>query len=111
MGPPSLVRVFAIAEDEKPARLWPVLELELEVEGFSAYQCAFTPDSRTLILIDHAVDQIAAVIEIVAQLNSRGTCSNRTLIQRPVLSNVCQLRLVSALARREWVGVGAGGVV
>lgn len=50
LGPPSLVRVFAIAEDEKPARLWPVLELELE--GFSAYQCAFTPDSRTLILID-----------------------------------------------------------
>lgn len=52
------LRVFAIAEEEKPSRLWPVLELET----ISAYQCAFTPDSRTLLLINQGgrVDYIQA---------------------------------------------------
>lgn len=51
-GPTSQVCVFSIADDEQKARFWPVLELELE--AFSANRCAFTPDSRTLIVIDQA---------------------------------------------------------
>jgi tRNA A-37 threonylcarbamoyl transferase component Bud32/WD40 repeat protein len=41
------LRVYSISTDETPPRLWPVLELQTGSKSW----CAFTPDSRTLMLI------------------------------------------------------------